>query len=31
MRTLQTNERPTRLARTLEELGRIVKAPYLLA
>jgi TnpA family transposase len=31
MRTLQTNERPTRLARALEELGRIVKALYLLA
>ena len=31
MRTLQTNERPARLARALEELGRIVKALYLLA
>jgi TnpA family transposase len=31
MRTLQTNERPTRLARALEELSRIVKALYLLA
>jgi TnpA family transposase len=31
MQTLQTNERPTRLARALEELGRIVKALYLLA
>ena len=31
MRTLQTNERPTRLARALEELGRIVKTLYLLA
>jgi TnpA family transposase len=31
MRTLQTNERPTRLARTLEELGRIIKTLYLLA
>ncbi len=30
MRTLQTNERPTRLARALEELGRIVKTLYLL-
>jgi TnpA family transposase len=31
MQTLQTNERPTRLARALEELGRIVKTLYLLA
>lgn len=31
MRTLQTNERPTRLARALEELGRIIKTLYLLA
>jgi TnpA family transposase len=31
MRTLQTNERPTRLARALEQLGRIVKTLYLLA
>lgn len=31
MRTLQTNDRPTRLARALEELGRIVKTLYLLA
>jgi TnpA family transposase len=31
MRTLQTNERPTRLARALGELGRIVKTLYLLA
>jgi len=30
MRTLQTNERPTRLARALEELGRIIKTLYLL-
>ena len=30
MRTLQTNDRPTRLARALEELGRIVKTLYLL-
>ena len=29
MRTLQTNDRPTRLARALEELGRIVKTLYL--
>ncbi len=31
MRTLQTKERPTRLARALEELGRIIKTLYLLA
>lgn len=31
MRTLQTKDRPTRLARALEELGRIVKTLYLLA
>lgn len=31
MRTLQTNDRPTRLARALEQLGRIVKTLYLLA
>jgi Tn3 transposase DDE domain len=31
MRTLQTNERPTRLSRALEELGRIIKTLYLLA
>jgi TnpA family transposase len=31
LRTLQTNERPTHLARALEELGRIVKTLYLLA
>jgi TnpA family transposase len=31
MRTLQTNDRPTKLARALEELGRIVKTLYLLA
>jgi TnpA family transposase len=30
MRTLQTNDRPTRLARALEELGRIIKTLYLL-
>jgi TnpA family transposase len=30
MRTLQTNERPTRLARALEELGRIIKTLYML-
>jgi TnpA family transposase len=30
MRTLQTNDRPTRLARALEELGRIVKTLYML-
>jgi TnpA family transposase len=30
MRTLQTNDRPTRLARALEELGRVVKTLYLL-
>ena len=31
MRTLQTNDRPTRLARALQELGRIIKTLYLLA
>ncbi len=31
IRTLQTNDRPTRLARALEELGRIIKTLYLLA
>jgi len=31
MRTLQTKDRPTRLARALEELGRIIKTLYLLA
>lgn len=31
MRTLQTNDRPTRLARALEALGRIIKTLYLLA
>jgi TnpA family transposase len=31
MRTLQTNDRPTRLARALEELGRIIKTLYLLS
>ena len=31
MRTLQTHDRPTRLARALEELGRIVKTLYMLA
>jgi TnpA family transposase len=30
IRTFQTNERPTRIARTLEELGRIIKTLYLL-
>jgi hypothetical protein len=30
MRTLQTNDRPTRLARALEELGRIIKTLYML-
>ena len=29
-RTLQTNDRPTRLARALQELGRLVKSIYLL-
>ena len=29
-RTLQTNDRPTRLARGLQELGRLVKTLYLL-
>ena len=31
MRTLQTQERPTPLARALEELGRLIKTLYLLA
>jgi TnpA family transposase len=31
IRTLQTNDRPTRLAKALEELGRIVKTLYMLA
>jgi TnpA family transposase len=31
MRMLQTNDRPTRLARALAELGRIIKTLYLLA
>jgi TnpA family transposase len=30
IRTLQTKDRPTRLARALEELGRLVKTLYLL-
>jgi TnpA family transposase len=30
MRTLQTHDRPTPLARALEELGRIIKTPYML-
>jgi TnpA family transposase len=30
MRTLQTHDRPTRLARALEELGRIIKTVYML-
>jgi len=30
IRTLQTNERPTRLARALEELGQIIKTLYML-
>ncbi len=29
--TLQTGERPTRLARTLEEWGRVVEGLYLLS
>lgn len=29
-RVLQTNDRPTRLARALQELGRLVKSLYLL-
>lgn len=29
-RTLQTNDRPTRLARALQELGRLIKTIYLL-
>ena len=31
IRTLQTNDRPTRLARSLEEWGRVVKSLYLLS
>jgi len=31
IRTLQTNDRPTRLAQALAELGRIIKTEYLLA
>ena len=31
IRTLQTGERPTRLARALEEWGRVVKSLYLLS
>jgi TnpA family transposase len=31
IRTLQTNDRPTRLAQALAELGRIIKTQYLLA
>ena len=31
IRTLQTNDRPTRLARALEEWGRVVKSLYLLS
>jgi TnpA family transposase len=31
MRTLQTNDRPTKLARALEEWGRVVKSLYLLS
>ena len=31
IRTLQTGERPTRLARALEEWGRVVKILYLLS
>ena len=30
IRTLQTKNRPTKLARALEELGRLVKTLYLL-
>jgi TnpA family transposase len=30
IRTLQTKDRPTKLARALEELGRLVKTLYLL-
>ena len=30
IRTLQTNDRPTKLARALQELGRLVKSLYLL-
>jgi len=29
MRTLQTHDRPTPLARALEELGRIIKTLYI--
>ena len=31
MRTLQTNDRPTKLARALEDGGRVVKSLYLLS
>lgn len=31
IRTLQTNDRPTKLARALEEWGRVVKSLYLLS
>jgi TnpA family transposase len=31
MRTLQTNDRPTKLARALEEWGRVVKSLYMLS
>jgi TnpA family transposase len=31
IRTLQTNDRPTKLAQALAELGRIIKTQYLLA
>ena len=31
IRTLQTHERPTQLARALTELGRVIKSLYLLA
>jgi TnpA family transposase len=31
MRTLQTKDRPTKLARALEELGRVIKTLYMLA
>jgi TnpA family transposase len=30
IRTLQTKDRPTKLARALEELGRLIKTLYLL-
>ncbi|MBP8276686.1 MAG: Tn3 family transposase, partial [Propionivibrio sp.] len=29
-RALQTNDRPTRLARALQELGRLIKSLYML-